>query len=85
MKAWAVGVGNADPFNRASREALKFISKLSGLVGVHPYYPRGTLILFDSENSAKIARNEMNAVGIVTGDYICEVEIDDKHAKRSKK
>ena len=85
MKVYTVAVGNVNPLSRRSRKAVKFISKLKGLVGVHPHYPDGTLILFDTENNAKIARNEMNAVGIVTGSNICEVEIDDKYAEREGK
>ena len=81
MKAYTVAVGNINPLNRGSRRTVKFISKLKGLLGVHPCPPDGTLILFDTENNAKIARNEMNAVGILTGCNICEVEIDDKYAK----
>lgn len=81
MKVWTVAVGNVNPFNRKSRKAVKFIAKRKGLIGVHPHYPDGTLILFDTENNAKIARNEMNAVGILTGSNICEVEIDDKYGK----
>lgn len=84
MKVYTVAVGNFDPFNRRSRQAVKFIKGLEGLVGVHPHYPDGTLILFDSENNAKIARNLMTAKGILTGCNICEVEIDDKYAKGGK-
>lgn len=75
MKAYTVAVGNFSPFRRGSRNALKFIKTLDGLIGVHPCYPRGTLILFDSENNAKIARNLMESKGIRTGINICEVDI----------
>lgn len=81
MKVYTVAVGNVDPTNKYSRKAVEYISKLDGLVGVHPSYPRGTLILFDTENNAKIARNLMNAKGIQTGRNICEVEIDDRYRK----
>lgn len=84
MKAWTVAVGNIDPTNRRSRKAVEYIAKLDGLLGVHPHYPDGTLILFDTENNAKTARNMMNAKGILTGRNICEVEIDDKYAKGAK-
>lgn len=81
MKVYTVAVGIFDPFNRRSRKAVKFISTLKGLVGVHPHYPDGTLILFRTENDAKIARNEMQSKGILTGRNICEAEIDDKYAE----
>lgn len=85
MKAYTVAVGNVDPFNKRSVAAVEYIKTLPGLIGVHPHYPDGTLILFDTENNAKIARNMMNAKGIQTGRNICEVEIDDIYAKGAKK
>lgn len=84
MKAYTVAVGNIDPKNKNSRKAVKYVATLHGFIGVHPNYPHGTLILFDTENNAKIARNLMNAKGIVTGRNICEVEIDDIYAKGNK-
>lgn len=68
---WTVATGNFNPFMKASREAVKFIRDLDGLVGVHPHYPRGTLLLFDSLNNAKGARNLMEAKGIKCGNNIC--------------
>ena len=75
MKAWSVAVGNINPLQKKSRDAVKYIKTLKGLVGVQPNYPHGTLIFFDTENNAKIARNLMNAKGIQTGTNICEFDI----------
>ena len=75
MKAYTVAVGNFDPHNKKSRQAIKFIADLEGFIGFHPHYPDGTLCVFDSENNAKIARNRMDNEGIQTGYNICEVEI----------
>lgn len=44
IKAYTVAVGNINPFNSASRKAVKFISKLEGLYGVQPYPPRCTAL-----------------------------------------
>lgn len=77
MKAWTVAVGNVNLLMKASREAVKYIKTLDGLLGVHPSYPNGTLLLFESENAAKIARNRLNAKGIKTGVNICEVYYDE--------
>lgn len=74
-EVWSVAVGNVNPFMKASRDAVKFISTLEGLVGVHPHYPDGTLILFETENQAKIARNKMQEKGIVCGHNICKAFI----------
>lgn len=81
IKVYAVGTGNVDPLKRKSRQAVKYCSKLNGLVGVHPHYPDGTLWLFDTENNAKIAKNKMESRGILTGRNICEVFIDEKYLK----
>lgn len=70
-QVWTVAVGNVNPFLKASREAVKIIKGLNGLVAVHPHYPDGTLLLFDSENNAKGARNLMEAKGIKCGRNIC--------------
>ena len=81
MKAYTVATGHVDPTKRASRKAVKYVSKLKGLFGVHPC-EHGTLWLFESENSAKVARNMMNSKGILTGKNICEVDIDDPRGKK---
>ncbi len=76
-KAYTVAAGNVAPHKKASRDAVKFIKTLDGLLGVKPCYPSGTLLLFDTENNAKTARNRMDAVGIQTGRNICECEIEE--------
>lgn len=68
---WAISTGNVDPLKRKSREAVKFISKQQGFIGVHDCrmsgQKYGTLWFFDSENAAKIARNNGRAKGILFG------------------
>ena len=76
VKAWSVAVGNINPLQKASRDAVKYISKLNGFVGFFPHYPHGTLCFFKTENNAKIARNKMESKGIQTGRNICEMEIE---------
>ena len=76
MKVWSVAVGNINPLQKASRDAVKYISKLKGFVGFFPHYPNGTLCFFDTENNAKIGRNKMELKGIQTGRNICEMDID---------
>lgn len=76
MELWTVATGNVVPWNKKSREALNFIKNLEGFVGAQPHYPYGTLWFFDSENNAKIARNLMQAKGILCGKNICKVEAD---------
>ena len=68
---YTVAVGNFNPLMQASREAVKFIKELKGLVAVHPHYPNGTLLLFDSKANAERARKLMQAKGIQVGRNIC--------------
>ena len=75
MKVWSVAIGNVNPLMKESREAVKFIKTLKGFKGVFPHYPHGTLIFFETENTAKRARNIMESKGIQTGTNICEFEI----------
>ena len=82
MKAYSVAVGNINPLQKASRDAVKFISKLKGFVGFYPHYPDGTLCFFKTENDAKRARNMMESEGIQTGHNICEMEIGGKQGDR---
>ena len=85
IEVWSVAVGNVNPFLKASRKAIEYIAKLDGLVGVHPHYPDGTLVLFESENSAKRARNMMESKGIKCGNNICKIYIPAIYAKGGDK
>lgn len=69
---YSVAVGNIAPWKKTSREAVKYITILKGMKAVHPNYPNGTLILFNSLNNAKIGRNKMKLQGIKCGDNICK-------------
>lgn len=72
MKYWyAIGTGNLVPWMRRSRDAVKFMSRQEGFVAVHDSrmsgQKGGILWFFDSENAAKIARNNGRAMGIQFG------------------
>lgn len=67
---YTVAVGNFNPLMKASRDAVGFISGLEGIVAVHPHYPNGTLLLFDSKANAKRAKMLMQAKGIHCGTNI---------------
>lgn len=75
MKAWSVAVGNINPLQKASRDAVKFIRGLTGFVGFFPHYPDGTLCFFRTRKEAEKAKMKMEAKGIHTGNNICEMEI----------
>lgn len=84
FKAYTVAVGNIHPFNSKSREAVKIIKKLEGFLGIKPCYPKGTLLLFESENAAKSGRNTLETKGIQCGRNICECYIDARYRKKEE-
>ena len=57
-------------------KAIELIRDQEGLIGVTPMYPRGTLLLFDTENNAKGARNVLRFNGVKCGDNICKAFVD---------
>lgn len=82
IRAYAFAVGNFEPFNKKSRAAMRIINKQEGLIGVSPQYPRGTVLLFATENDAKIARNRLDFEGIKTGSNICECFVEKKYVPK---
>lgn len=86
VKVWAVGVGNPPRWwhsrkvKKSAEKAVQIIKGLDGLIGVHPDEKgRGTLVLFRTENDAKIGKNVMTYEGIPTGKGIGEVYIDSRY------
>ena len=76
MKVYSVAIGNL-PKTETEKEVQKLaniLNELDGFVAVHPHYPLGNLLLFESKNKAIIGRNELEADGINTGRHICEFE-----------
>lgn len=75
MKGYTVATAIVNPLMKRSRQAVKFIEKQDGLLGVHPT-ARGTLWIFDSKANAIRAKNVLESEGIKTGDNIVEIEFD---------
>lgn len=68
---WSVTTGRLKLLRKSSRDAAKFMGDREGFVCVN-ITPDGRMIwFFESENAAKIARNEAEAIGIVCGSNIC--------------
>lgn len=84
IEVWTVAVGNLpilpkELMPKGVTEAIKLIKEQEGLIGVTPMYPRGTLLLFDTENNAKGARNMLRFNGVKCGDNICKAFVDAKY------
>ena len=70
---YSVATGRLSLFRKASREACRFMGEREGFKGVHVHPETGSLLwFFDSENAAKVARNEAEAQGIECGRNICK-------------
>jgi hypothetical protein len=86
QKCYGFAVGNISPFvfgkkKRAMIAAIEEIKKLEGLLGVHPAYPDGTVLVFDTLNNAKGGRNILRSKGVVCGKEIGEVEVEKRFIK----
>lgn len=89
IEVWTVAVGNIPLLPRVLMpkgvtKAIKLIKEQKGLIGVTPMYPRGTLLLFDTENNAKGARNMLRFNGVKCGDNICQAFVDKRYLDGSK-
>lgn len=67
---------------RDSKKLLNYAKELDGFLGIHPAPPRGTLLIFKTENDAKRARNLIaNDLKVQTGSNIVEIFIPEQYAK----
>lgn len=66
---------------KGMKEALEYIKKLDGFVGVHPVDLWHTLLLFDTENNAKRARNLLRAKDVQCANYIVPILVETKYLK----
>ena len=73
---WSVSTGNVNPLHKASLKAAGYMCMQEGFVAVSYEYPHGTLWLYDTENSAKTARNQARLHGIRCGSNICRFRWD---------
>lgn len=82
---YTVAIPNLPLFpDKNVKKFIKYIQGLKGFVGIRPEYPRGTLLVFLTENDAKGARNLIsNYKGYEggVGDNICEVYIPENFLK----
>lgn len=81
-KCYAIGTGRIDPWRKASREAVKYIKSLEGFQGVHILPDLKNLWIFDTENNAKRAKNNMESKGIQCGKNIGEIYVDENYLNR---
>lgn len=85
---FTVGCGRMIPLitdrkkiRKGMKEALEYIKKLDGFIGVHPVDLWHTLLLFDTENNAKRARNLLRAKDVQCANYIVPILVETKFLK----
>ena len=82
VKCYTVAIPNLPLIlKKEHKKLIKNISKYDGFIGVHPCYPKGTLLVFLTENDAKRARNKLKGTINAVGNNIGEVYINEKFIK----
>lgn len=77
MKGYTVAIANLPLIpNRKITRFVKWVCELNGFIGIHPHHPNGTLLIFETKNHAKRAKNLIEDYGVHTGKNICEVEFE---------
>ena len=72
---------DARKLRKGMEEALEYIKKLDGFIGVHPVDLWHTLLLFDTENNAKCARNLLRSKDVQCANYIVPILVETKYLK----
>ncbi len=72
---------DARKLRKGMEEALEYIKKLDGFIGVHLVDLWHTLLLFDTENNAKGARNLLRAKDVQCANYIVPILVETKYLK----
>ena len=80
---FALGTGRIFPklgMMKKQEEAMNFIKTLDGFIGIHPLDLWRTLLIFDTLNNAKAARNELKAKNCPVG-QVAPILIPTEYAK----
>lgn len=79
VECYTVAIPNLPLFpNKKVTTFLRWIQDMEGFVGLRPEYPRGTLLIFRTENDAKRAKNMIPTYPgykCGTGKNICKVYV----------
>lgn len=82
VKCYTVAIPNFPLIlKKEHKKLIENISKYEGFVGVHPCYPRGTILIFKTKNDAKRARNRLKGIINIVGNNVGEVYIDERYVK----
>ena len=84
VKVWGFVIGNLPMRRKPLRELSRLFGTLPGFLGVNPVYPNGTVMLFETENDAKVARNMLLDQITPVGKEISECYVDKRYVRRKR-
>lgn len=74
MRGYTVVIANLPLIpNKKAEKFVQWVGELDGFIGIHTHYPDGTMLIFQTENHAKTAKNLIENYGVHTGRNIGEV------------
>ena len=75
VEAWGVGINDLDAMKH-----VEDIKAARGFIGVNLSHPQGTLLLFKTENDAKICRNILEYANCRVGRGVAKVFVPKEYA-----
>lgn len=73
---WVVGIQNLEPFSREGNRVVKIFKALDGFIAVHPHYPVGNFLMFDSETAAYAGAKKLVSEGVQVREKIRKAVVD---------
>lgn len=80
MMRYTISIPNIpDPIRHPiqAKKVTEFLKTLPGLVGIHPHYPEGTILFFDTVEHARFAWAKFTLEGNECGKYIMRAEFSE--------
>lgn len=74
VEAWGFGINDFDAMKH-----VEDIKAARGFIGVNLSHPQGTLLLFKTENDAKICRNIAEHAGCRVGKQVVSIFVDKQY------
>lgn len=68
---FGLGTGRIAPGKRkAQKKAMEIITKQEGFIGIHPVDLWHTVLIYDTQNNAVMAKNELKCLGVPVGNVV---------------
>lgn len=83
---FGLGSGRVAPIigkRKEQKKAMDVISKQEGFLGIHPVDLWHTLLVYDTQNNALMAKNELKSLGVPVGNVV-PILIPKEYAERKE-